>query len=86
MFPLRIDAQRNGAGLVVLRLILVDESKRKDYILCAVEIDMALTSATRVAVSRLMLKGKRSKGAKEHSLCVRERFSTQEHFGCFCKN
>ena len=44
----------------VLRLILVDESKRKDYILCAVEIDMSIAPAARVAVNRLRLKGQRS--------------------------
>jgi hypothetical protein len=60
MFPMRIDAHWNEAGLAILRLILVDESKRKDYILCAVEIDMALAPAARVALNRLRLKGQRS--------------------------
>ena len=43
-----------------MRLILVDESKRKDYILCAVEIDLALAPAARVALNQLRLKGQRS--------------------------
>jgi len=46
--------------LIAVRLILVDESKRKDYILCAVEIDMSVAPAARVAVNRLRLKGQRS--------------------------
>ena len=43
-----------------MRLILIDESKRKDYILCAVEIDMDIAPAARIAVNRLRLKGQRS--------------------------
>ena len=46
--------------MIAVRLILVDESKRKDYILCAVEIDMSVAPAARVAVNRLRLKGQRS--------------------------
>jgi hypothetical protein len=60
MFPMRVDAHWNEVGLVILRLILVDESKRKDYIPCAVEIDLALAPAARVALNRLRLKGQRS--------------------------
>jgi hypothetical protein len=60
MFPMRIDAHWKEAGLAILRLILVDESKRKDYILCAVEINMALAPAARVTLNRLRLKGQRS--------------------------
>jgi hypothetical protein len=60
LFPPRIKCAAGRAGLIAVRLILVDESKRKDYILCAVEIDMDIAAAVRVAVNRLRLKGQRS--------------------------
>ena len=37
-----------------MRLILVDKTKRKDYILCAVEIGMAIAPVARMPVNRLV--------------------------------
>jgi len=38
---------------IAVRLLLVDKTKRKDFILCAVEISMAFAPATEMAVNWL---------------------------------